>query len=95
MYETGLLKVSVKPIRQIVEITHTARFVATVKGVGPFYYQWRRGKQNLTHETQSTLVINKASLIDRNGYRCYVTNDYGDSVLSKRVFLDVIGTPTF
>ena len=38
---TGLPEVVVTPFNQSVEITLTAKFIATVKGVGPFTYQWQ------------------------------------------------------
>ena len=89
MNDTGQPTVIVTPSSQSVEITHTATFIVTVKGVGPFKYQWHRGKHNLTNETQPTIVINEVSLKDQNYYRCYVSNNFGDSVLSNRVYLQV------
>ena len=77
------------PQNQSVEITHTARFIIKVKGVGPFNYQWKRGIHNLDNQVYSTLVINNVSAKDQDYYRCNVTNNYGDSVLSNRVFLQV------
>ena len=75
---------------QSVEVTLSAKFIATIKGVGPFTYQWRRGRHNISNEVLSTFIINKVSVKDTGYYRCYVTNNYGNSVLSNRVFLQVI-----
>ena len=80
------------PFNQSVEVTHTARFIARVKGVGPFNYQWRRGnRRNIKNEINSTFIINQVSRNDQGYYRCFVTNNYGNSVLSNRVFLQVTG----
>jgi len=81
--------VVVTPYNQSVEITHSAIFTATVKGVGPFKYQWQRGKCIIKGEIQSTYGIDQVSLRDQNYYRCYVSNNYGDSVFSNRVWLQV------
>ena len=82
----------VTPINQSVEVSLMAKFTATVKGVGLFTYQWRRGKRNnIANEIYSTFVIRKVSVTDQGYYRCYVTNNYGDSVLSHRAFLQVTG----
>ena len=89
LHNAGLPIVIVKPSRHSVETSYTAAFTAMVKGVGPFNYQWRKGKHNLTNETQPTIVFKNVSSKDQNYYRCFVTNDYGDFVLSKRVFLRV------
>ena len=85
-------EVFVAPLNQSVEVSLIAKFTATVKGVGPFTYQWRRGKRNnIVNETYSTFVIRKVSVKHQRYYTCYVTNNYGDSVLSDRVFLQVTG----
>ena len=90
--DTGLPEVNVTLLNQSVEVTLTAKFIATVKGVGPFTYQWQKGKRrNITNETYSTFVIREVSVKDQAYYRCYVTNNYGDSVLSDKVFLEVTG----
>ena len=78
------------PFNQNVEVTLTAKFIATVKGVGPFTYQWQIGTHNIIQdEVQSTFTITKVSVKDTNYYRCYVTDNYGNSVLSNRAFLQV------
>ena len=90
--DTGLPEVNVTLFNQSVEVSLTAQFIATVKGVGLFTYQWQKGKRkNITNETYSTFVIREVSVNDQGYYRCYVTNDYGDSVLSDKVFLEVTG----
>ena len=78
------------PFNQNVEVTLSAKFIANVKGVGPFTYQWQRGKHNISNEVHSTFMINEVSVKDTDYYRCYVTNNYGNYVLSSRVFLQVI-----
>ena len=82
----------VTPLNQSVEVSLMAKFTATVKGVGPFTYQWRRGKSNnIANKIHSTFVIRKVSVTDQGYYICYVTNNYGDFVLSDKVFLQVTG----
>ena len=82
----------VTPLNQSVEVSLMAKFTATVKGVGPFTYQWQRGRHNnIANEIYSMFVIRKVSETDQGYYRCYVTNNYGDFVLSDRVFLQVTG----
>ena len=77
------------PFDQSVEVTLTAKFNATVKGVGPFTYQWRRGNRNITNENYPTLVMREVTVKDQRYYRCYVTDLYGDSAVSNKVFLQV------
>ena len=43
----------------------------------------------IQNEVQSIFTINKVSVKDTNYYRCYVTNNYGNSVLSNKAFLYV------
>ena len=82
----------VTPLNQSVEVSLMVKFTTIVKGVGPFTYQWRRGKRNnIANETYSTFAIREVSVKDQGYYRCYVTNSYGDSVLSARVYLQVTG----
>ena len=86
----GLPVVNVSPSIQTVEVTLTAKFIAKVTGVGPFTYQWQRGDQILTDETKNTYLVQNASKEDQNYYRCLVTNNFGDSVVSNKVRLQVI-----
>ena len=86
----GLPVVNVSPSIQTVEVTRTAKFTATVTGVGPFTYQWQRGDQFLTDETKNTYVVQNASKEDQTYYRSLVTNNFGDSVVSNKVWLQVI-----
>ena len=80
------------PFNQSVEVSLTAKFTAIVEGVGPFTYQWRRGRRSrINNEIQSNFIINKVSVRDTNYYSCFVTNIYGDSALSNRAFLQVTG----
>ena len=74
---------------QSVEVTQTAIFIATVKGIGPFNYQWQREGDNITGETVSTFIIYKVSQSDQANYSCYVSNNYGDSVTSNNINLQV------
>ena len=87
--DIGLPVVIAMSHNQTIEITQSARFFVTVKGVGPFNYQWKRGIHNLKDQVNSTFVINNVSAKDQNYYRCHITNNYGDSVLSNRIFLQV------
>ena len=87
---TGLPKVTVTPFNQSVGVTLSAKFNATVEGVGPFIYQWQRGRRKIINEVQSTFIINKVSVKDTNYYTCFVTNNFGNSALSNEAFLQVI-----
>ena len=77
------------PSNHSVEVTFSAKFTATVTGVGPFTYQWWRGNKILTTETGNTYIIHNASQIDQNYYRCHVSNSHGDSAVSDRVWFQV------
>ena len=77
------------PLNQSVEITLTARFIATVKGTGQFTYQWHKGNHKMDNETHSTLVIANASLKNQDYYSCHVTNENMDSTHSNKAFLHV------
>ena len=72
-----------------IEVTQTAIFTATVTGVGPFNYQWQKEDHNITGETGSTFLIYEVSHSDQANYSCYVSNNYGDSVVSNNISLQV------
>ena len=80
---------TITPSTQTVEVTLTAKFTATVTGVGPFTYQWERGNNILTDETRNTYLVNNASQDDQNYYRCIVTNKFGGSVVSNIFWLQL------
>ena len=84
------------PSSQSVEVTHTATFTTTVRGVGnsSFTYQWRRGHRHrfITGETGPILKFDKVSQRDEGQYSCYVENMYGDSAVSNTVYLTVTST---
>ena len=81
--------VNVTPPIQTVEVTLTAKFTATVTGLGPFIYQWQKGDEMLTDETKSTYTVYNASHEDQNYYRCLVNNNFGDYTVSNRVWLQI------
>ena len=85
----GLPVINITPSIQTVEVTFTVQFIARVTGVGPFTYQWEREDKVLTAETGNTYVVNNASQEDQNYYRCIVTNKFGGSVVSNRLWLQV------
>ena len=82
---TGLPEVTVAPSNQTVELTHTATFTTTARGVGVdnFMYQWRHNGTIMTGETGDTLVIPNLKESDSGQYDCIVTNQYGDQTLSE------------
>jgi len=86
----------VTPSSQSVEVTHTATFTATVKGVGSssFTYQWRRGRHNkiIKEETGPILSIDKVLRKNEGQYSCHVENMYGDTAVSNTVYLTVTST---
>ena len=84
LVNTGLPEVTVTPSSQNVEVTHTAIFNATVRGVGVenFTYQWRHNETILTGETGDTLAITNVMKSDSGDYECIVTNQYGDVAIS-------------
>ena len=83
------------PSSQSVEVTHTATFTTTVRGVGSssFTYQWRRkqGHRNklIKRETGPILKFDKVLKRDQGRYSCYVENMYGDFTASNTVYLTV------
>ena len=90
LFNTGLPSVIVSPSIQTVEVTLNAKFTATVTGVGPFTYEWKRGEEILTDEIGSSYTVYNASYEDQNHYRCLVTNKFGDSAISNRVWLQIL-----
>jgi len=83
----------VTPSSQSVEVTHTATFTTTVRGVGnsSFTYQWRRGRRHriISGEAGPILKFDKVSQRDERPYNCYVENLYGNSAVSNTVYLTV------
>ncbi|XP_065904619.1 basement membrane-specific heparan sulfate proteoglycan core protein-like isoform X2 [Dysidea avara] len=90
---TGLPEVTVTPSSQSVEVTHTATFTTTVRGVGnnSFTYKWRRGHRNklIKRETGHIINFDKVSERHKGNYSCYVENMYGDYAASNTVYLTV------
>ena len=81
------------PSSQSVEVTHTATFTTTVRGVGnnSFTYKWRRGHRNklIKRETGHIINFDKVSERHKGNYSCYVENMYGDYAASNTVYLTV------
>ena len=84
------------PSSQSVEVTHTAIFNTTVRGVrnSLFTYQWRKGRRHrfINGETGTILKFDKVSQRDEGQYSCYVENMYGDSAVSNTVYLTITST---
>ena len=85
----GLPEALVTSSTQVVEVTKTVTFTAAVTGIGPFNYQWQKEGYNITSETGSIFTINNVSSSDQANYSCLVSNDYGDSVVSNIIRLQV------
>lgn len=88
----GLPEVSVISSAQAIEVSKAVIFLAAVTGVGLFNYQWQKDGYNITSETDSTFTINNVSSSDQANYSCFVSNDYGDSVISNTIRLQVTST---
>jgi len=88
---TGLPEVTVTPFSQSVEVTHTAMFTTTVRGVGVknFMYQWRHNGRSINGSNGSVLIIPNVMESDSGEYVCIVTNQYGDVDTSNKVTLMV------
>ncbi|XP_065903803.1 basement membrane-specific heparan sulfate proteoglycan core protein-like [Dysidea avara] len=92
---TGLPEVTVTPSSQSVEVTHTATFTTTVRGVGniSFTYKWRRKQGHfnklIKREIGPILKFDKVSERNEGHYSCYVENMYGDFAVSNTVYLTV------
>ena len=81
----------VVPSDQSVEVTHTAEFNAIAHGIRMknFIYQWEMAGNSITGKTGDVLKIHNVP----EGYftyRCFVSNEFGDSAVSNHVGL--IGT---
>jgi len=84
--------VTVTPSSQSVEVTHTATFTTTVRGVGnsSFTYQWRRGHHRLINrETVPILVFDDVVERNQGYYSCHVENMFGDTAISNAVYLRI------
>jgi len=81
----------VTPSSQNVEMTHFATFTATVSGVGVenFRYQWRHNGIYISGNT-GTLLITNVNRHHSGEYWCIVTNQYGDRVISNKVYLTIL-----
>ena len=87
---------TVMPSSQSVEVTLTATFTAMVTGVGSddFIYQWRHNGTIIIGETEDTLMITNVMESDSGEYECIVTNQFGDTDISRVVTLMVISELT-
>ena len=89
---TGLPEVFIKSPIKTVEVTQSIFLTTAVTGVGPFNYQWQKGGYNISNETNPTLVILNVSRSDQSNYSCFVSNNYGDSVVSNIIRFQVTST---
>ena len=88
----GLPEVLIISSALMVEVTETIIFTAAVTGIGPFNYQWQKEGYNITNKTGSTFTIHNVSSSDQANYSCFISNDYGDSVVSNTIRLQVTST---
>ena len=86
--------VTVTPSSQTVELSHTAKFVANVKGVGAenFRYVWFHNDKILSNENDFMLIIDYVTKDNRGSYCCHIINIYNDSDVSDKVKLNVRST---
>ena len=84
---TGLPEVTVTPLSQTVEITHSAKLVANVKGVGVknFRYKWIHKGIVLSNENTRMLVIHSVQQGNTGRYHCHISNMYNDTDRSTAV----------
>lgn len=66
-----------------------------VSGTAPFVYEWTKDGISIPNSNSPQLVITSASLNQTGNYKCQVSNLYGSSITSRRLYLYVIdnGTP--
>ena len=90
----GLPEVTVTPFNLTIEITHTATFVANVKGVGVenFMYTWTHKGKVLYNKNSPILKIDYARKRNEGIYHCHVSNIYNDSDKSNEVQLNIRST---
>ncbi|MDJ0840199.1 MAG: immunoglobulin domain-containing protein [Acidobacteriota bacterium] len=68
-------------------VGQSVSFSATPSGSGPFTFQWRKGNQELTGETNSTLNLIDLTEEDFGAYNCVVTNVCG-TIVSEDAILE-------
>jgi len=77
---TGLPKVTVIPSCQSVQVSQTAKFTATVSGVGAenFIYHWKQKGVDIQEEMGNALKLTNVAESDGGSYECIIWNEYGD-----------------
>lgn len=82
-----------QPQSLTVDTGSTATFTVSASGKPTPTYQWRFEGNNLTSETNTSLVINNVQNINTGSYDVVVTNDNG-SITSNVATLNVYNPPT-
>ena len=79
------------PPNQSVEVTHNAKFIATVADVGSssFAYQWKHNGTNISGGNRDILMVNNIQESDSGEYKCTVINKFGNTNTSNVVVLTV------
>ena len=83
-------KVIIVPFSQTVEVTQSVMLIAIASGIGRnIKYTWQRKNQIIRGENKPVLLIdNIAKRSSRfHIYRCNISDEYGNSAVSKSVLL--------
>jgi hypothetical protein len=84
--------ITAQPLSQVASAGASVTFTVTVVGTAPFEYQWRRGGENLSGQTQATLVLNNIRAGDAGEYDVVVKNAAGE-ITSQAARLGVFAGP--
>ncbi|HSW44541.1 MAG TPA: immunoglobulin domain-containing protein [Phycisphaerae bacterium] len=90
--------ITLHPSGLVVPPGGTATFTVGATGTSPLSYQWQKNGSNVTNGghysgcTTATLTVSNCDSNDAAGYRCYVSNPYGNATSNSATL--TIGTPS-
>ena len=85
-------KVIIVPSSRTVEVTQSVMLIAIASGIGRnIKYTWQRRNQIIRGETKPVLLIDNIAKksLRFHTYRCNISDEYGNSAVSKSVSLFV------
>ena len=90
---TGMVEVLVQPAPATVLRGERVALRVEARGSAPLSYQWFLGAKKLPHQTESTLLVERARRDDEGTYRCLVSNHVGSVRTEAAVLITYVTRP--
>ena len=86
-----LPRITRQPVSVTEEKSKNARFYVSIRGYGPFRYQWYHNSASISGATKANLHITNLNVHNSGLYYCYMCNPDNRCVTSSKVRLTVTG----